>query len=399
MIQIMEKLLAKSRQKVNDIKLDFKRYLFNQINFDNRHISILGSRGTGKTTLLLQIAAEKKEKVSLYVALDDLFFTNSSLYQLAENFEIIGGNILLLDEVHKYPNWSREIKLIYDDFPKLQVIFSSSSILDIYKAESDLSRRVISYILKEMSFREFLLFQHKIDLPQVNLNQLLQNHESISIEISSKLKPLKYFYEYLKIGAYPFYIGNQTEYYQQIKNIINLILEVDLPAVKPMEYSNVAKLKRLLYVLSVNVPFTPNISKLSEKINLTRNALVQALQLLDKAELINISYYKTKSISILTKPDKIWLNNTNLSYALSSGEPDKGNLRESFFVSQLQHIYKISLIEKADFIIDDKYVVEIGGRNKTKKQIKNIENSFLVKDDIEVGVFNTIPLWLFGLLY
>jgi len=166
-----------------------------------------------------------------------------------------------------------------------------------------------------------------------------------------------------------------------------------------MEYSNVAKLKRLLYVLSVNVPFTPNISKLSEKINLTRNALVQALQLLDKAELINISYYKTKSISILTKPDKIWLNNTNLSYALSSGEPDKGNLRESFFVSQLQHIYKISLIEKADFIIDDKYVVEIGGRNKTKKQIKNIENSFLVKDDIEVGVFNTIPLWLFGLLY
>jgi uncharacterized protein len=399
MIQIMEKLLAKSRQKVNDIKLDFKRYLFNQINFDNRHISILGSRGTGKTTLLLQIAAEKKDKVSLYVALDDLFFTNSSLYQLAENFEIIGGNILLLDEVHKYPNWSREIKLIYDDFPKLQVIFSSSSILDIYKAESDLSRRVISYILKEMSFREFLLFQHKIDLPQVNLNQLLQNHESISIEISSKLKPLKYFYEYLKIGAYPFYIGNQTEYYQQIKNIINLILEVDLPAVKPMEYSNVAKLKRLLYVLSVNVPFTPNISKLSEKINLTRNALVQALQLLDKAELINISYYKTKSISILTKPDKIWLNNTNLSYALSSGEPDKGNLRESFFVSQLQHIYKISLIEKADFIIDDKYVVEIGGRNKTKKQIKNIENSFLVKDDIEVGVFNTIPLWLFGLLY
>jgi len=193
MIQIMEKLLAKSRQKVNDIKLDFKRYLFNQINFDNRHISILGSRGTGKTTLLLQIAAEKKDKVSLYVALDDLFFTNSSLYQLAENFEIIGGNILLLDEVHKYPNWSREIKLIYDDFPKLQVIFSSSSILDIYKAESDLSRRVISYILKEMSFREFLLFQHKIDLPQVNLNQLLQNHESISIEISSKLKPLKYF--------------------------------------------------------------------------------------------------------------------------------------------------------------------------------------------------------------
>lgn len=395
----MEKLLVKSNQKIENINEDFKRYLFNQINYSNRHISILGSRGAGKTTMLLQIAAERKDKQSLYVALDDLFFTNSSLYQLAEDFEKIGGNLLLLDEVHKYPNWSREIKLIYDDFPGLQVIFSSSSILDIYKAESDLSRRVVSYILKEMSFREYLLFHHQIDLPQLSLEQILNNHESISIKILGKLKPLKYFPEYLKIGAYPFYNNNQYEYYQQIRNIVNLILEVDLPAVKPMEYANIAKIKRLLYVLSVNVPFTPNISKLSERIDLTRNALVQALQLLDKAELINTSYYKTKSVSILTKPDKIWLNNTNLSYALSDGEPDKGNLRESFFISQLQHIHSISLAEKGDFLIDNKYLFEVGGKNKTKKQIKNTDNSFLVKDDIEIGVRNIIPLWLFGLLY
>jgi predicted AAA+ superfamily ATPase len=391
--------MIKSRQKVENVTLEYKRYLLEKINFNNRHISILGSRGTGKTTLLLQIAAERIDKISLYVALDDLFFTNSRLYDLAADFEKMGGELLLLDEVHKYPGWSRELKLIYDDFPKLQVVFSSSSILDIYKAESDLSRRVISYILKEMSFREYMIFHRKIELPKLSLELLINEHESISRELLKTFRPLKYFYEYLKIGAYPFYNGNEIEYYQQIKNIINLILEVDLPAVKSIDYSNVAKLKRLLYVLSVNVPFTPNISKLSERIDLTRNALVQALQLLDKAELINISFYRTKSISILTKPDKIWLNNTNLSYALSNGDPDKGNLRESFFVSQLQHIHEFALAEKGDFIVDNKYVFEVGGKSKTKRQIKDIEQGFVVKDDIEIGVFNSIPLWLFGLLY
>lgn len=391
--------MIKSRQKVENVTLEYKRYLLEKINFNNRHISILGSRGTGKTTLLLQIAAERIDKISLYVALDDLFFTNSRLYDLAADFEKMGGELLLLDEVHKYPGWSRELKLIYDDFPKLQVVFSSSSILDIYKAESDLSRRVISYILKEMSFREYMIFYKKIELPKLSLELLINEHERISRELLKTFRPLKYFYEYLKIGAYPFYNGNEIEYYQQIKNIINLILEIDLPAVKSIDYYNVAKLKRLLYVLSVNVPFTPNISKLSERIDLTRNALVQALQLLDKAELINISFYRTKSISILTKPDKIWLNNTNLSYALSNGDPDKDNLRESFFVSQLQNIHEFALAEKGDFIVDNKYVFEVGGKSKTKRQIKDIEQGFVVKDDIEIGVFNSIPLWLFGLLY
>ena len=395
----MEQLLRKSRHKVQNTPHEFKRYLYHQINLKNRQISIVGGRGTGKTTLLLQIAVKLKDIMSLYVALDDLFFTNTTLYHLAEDFEKHGGKLLLLDEVHKYPGWSRELKLIYDDFPELQVIFSSSSILDIYKGEADLSRRTISYILKELSFREYMKFYEKINLPQISLQTLLNEHENISRDLIQRIKPLKYFMSYIKYGAYPFYNGNENEYYQQIKNIINLILEVDLPAVKSLEYSNIAKLKRLLYVLSVNVPFTPNISKLSEKIGLSRNAIIQALQLLDKAELIHILYKQTRSISALSKPDKIWLNNSNLSYALSSGEPDKGSLRESFFISQVNFLHDISLAEKGDFIVDNNYVFEIGGKNKTTKQIKGMKNAFIVKDNIETGVFNSIPLWLFGLLY
>lgn len=395
----MYNLLSKSQQKIKNTPLSFKRYLHEVINFDNRQISVVGSRGAGKTTLLLQIGAKQHEKSVLYVALDDLFFTGNSLYQLAEEFEKHGGEILLLDEVHKYPNWSRELKLIYDDLPRLQVIFSSSSILDIYKGESDLSRRAITYILKELSFREYMLFHHKIELPQFTLEEILNSHKDISLDIVNQIKPLKYFNQYKQHGAYPFYSGDEYEYYQQIKNILNLILEVDLPAIKPIDYTNITKIKKLLYILSVNVPFIPNISKLSEKVGLSRNALVEALQLLNRAELIQMLYKQSRSISLLNKPDKIWLNNPNLSYALSNGIPDEGSLRESFFVSQLKPFHHISLAEKGDFIVDNKYTFEVGGKNKSQEQIKGLVNAFVVKDNTETGVLNIIPLWMFGLLY
>jgi predicted AAA+ superfamily ATPase len=395
----MEALLRKSQQKIKNIPLAFKRYLYDNINFNNRQISILGSRGTGKTTLLLQIGAIQNKKSTLYLALDDLFFTDNTLYRLAEEFEKHGGEMLLLDEVHKYPNWSRELKLIYDDIPRLQVIFSSTSILDIYKGESDLSRRAITYTLKELSFREYMLFHHNIQLPHFTLEKLINEHECISLDIVNQIKPLKYFSQYKRHGAYPFYNGDENEYYQQIKNIINLILEVDLPAVKPIAYTNITKIKKLLYVLAVNVPFTPNISRLSEKTELSRNSLVEAMQLLNRAELIHILYKQSKSISLLNKPDKIWLNNSNLSYALSNGNPDEGSLRESFFVSQLNAFHAVSLADKGDFIIDDKYIFEVGGKNKSQNQIKGLKNAFIVKDNVETGVLNIIPLWLFGLIY
>ncbi len=395
----MEKIARKSARKIHDVPRTFRRYLFDEINFDNRQISLLGSRGAGKTTLLLQIAAEHPEISILYVALDDLFFTESSLYSLAEAFEKQGGELLLLDEVHKYPNWSRELKLIYDDLPALKIIYSSSSILDIYKGESDLSRRTIAYTLKEMSFREYMRFQYGIDLPKFSLQTLLSEHENISYELVRQFKPLKYFPNYLKHGAFPFYDGNELEYYQQIRNIINLILELDLLTVKALDYSSIAKLKRLLYVLSLNVPFTPNISKLSEKVGLTRNAVIEALSLLERAELIQLLYKKTRSISVLNKPDKIWLHNTNFIYALSEGNPDMGNLRESFFLSQFIHLHQLTLPEKGDFLIDDRYLFEVGGKSKTQKQIAGLDNAFIVKDGIETGINNSIPLWIFGLIY
>ena len=394
----MEKILIKSQRKVKYVSTKFHRYLFAKINTSNRLISLLGARGVGKTTILLQLAKQSNKKV-LYVALDDLFFTSNTLYELAEKFEQIGGQLLLLDEVHKYPNWSREIKLIYDDFDNLNVIFTSSSILDIYKGESDLSRRALSYKLKEMSFREFMILNEGIELPQYSLPEILKNHTSIALDISLKIKPLKYFKKYLEVGAYPYFNDDVEDYYQRVLNTINLILDIDIQSIEGVDYNNIAKIKKLLYVLATNVPYTPNISKLAEKLSLPRNTLIYALQILEKAELIHTLYKRNKSISVLSKPDKIWLHNTTLNYTISDNNIDLGNIRETFFIQHFSNLYTLSLPEKGDFYVDDKYTFEVGGKSKTQKQIQRVENAYIVKDDIESGVMNTIPIWLFGLLY
>jgi len=395
----MEKLLIKSERKIREVKLDFQRYLFKEINFNQRMISILGARGVGKTTLLLQIAKKSEFSNILYLALDDLFFNENTLYSLAEEFVLNGGELLLLDEVHKYPQWSRELKLIYDDFPNLKVIFTSSSILDIYKGESDLSRRAVSYNLKELSFREFLNFYHNFRFEKLSLDEIIKNHKEYAFEISKQIKPIKYLNEFYKIGAYPYYENNTADYYQKIMNIINLIMDVDIQGIEGISYEHIAKFKRLLYVLSTNVPFTPNISKLADKLQMHRNKLVHALQLLERAELIYTLIKTNKSVSILNKPDKIWLHNTNLNYLFSDNKPNTGNLRETFFIHHTHHNHIISLAEKGDFIINNKFTFEVGGKNKSKKQIANIPNSFVVRDNIEIGTMNIIPLWLFGLMY
>jgi len=396
----MQNLLIKSQKKINNVSTKFVRYLYKELNLKNRLSSILGARGTGKTTLLLQLAKKSTAtKQVLYVALDDLFFTNSTLYSLAEDFSKLGGEFLFLDEVHKYPNWSRELKLIYDDFENLQIIFTSSSILDIYKGESDLSRRAIKYNLKEMSFREYLILYENIELPKLSLSEIITNHSQIALQITKQIRPIKYYQNYIKVGAYPYLKNNIDEYYQQVLNTINLILDIDLQSIEDVDYINIVKIKRLLYVLSTNVPFTPNVSKLSEKIGLHRNILVKALQWLQKAELINMLIKTNKSITTLSKPDKIWLHNTTLSYVLSSNNVNVGNMRETFFLQHISVMHNISLPAKADFLVDNKYTFEIGGKNKVQKQIQNINNAFIVKDDIETGVMNIIPLWMFGFLY
>ena len=395
----MERLLEKSARKINNVSVAFKRYLYNEINRSNRLIAIKGARGTGKTTLLLQLAKNYKSDEVLYVALDDLFFSENSLYGLAEKFAKIGGKIILIDEVHKYPNWSRELKLVYDDFLDVKVIFTSSSILDIYKGESDLSRRAVTYNLDELSFREYLLLYEKIELPVLNLQEILKNHQSISLQFLEQFTPLKHFPKYLKIGNYPYFENNEEEYYQRLRNTVNLILEVDLQTTENLDFHTLAKLKRLLFVISSNVPFTPNIQKISDTIELNRNALVRALQLLNRAALIRMIYKQTRSISLLNKPDKIWMHNTNLMFAISDDHVEIGTIRETFFMQNLAHNHLLSLPEKGGFLVDNTYLFEIGGKNKTKKQITHVENAFVVNDGIEIGFQNSIPLWLFGFLY
>jgi len=306
---------------------------------------------------------------------------------------------MLIDEVHKYPNWSRELKLIYDDFLDLKVIFTSSSILDIYRGESDLSRRAVTYTLAELSFREYLMLYEKIELPVLSLQEILNNHTSISLEFLKQITPLKHFSKYLKVGNYPYFEHNEEEYFQRLRNTVNLILEVDLQTTENLDFQTLAKLKRLLFVIASNVPFTPNIQKISDTIQLNRNALVRSLQLLDRAALIRMLYKQTRSISLLNKPDKLWMHNTNLMFAISGDHVEIGTVRETFFMQNLAHNHRLSLPDKGDVLVDNTFLFEIGGKNKTKKQIAHLEHAFVVHDDIEIGFQNSIPLWLFGFLY
>ena len=397
----MEKLIERSIRKINTFNQKFERYLYSKINWSNRLISIKGARGTGKTTLLLQYAKslQKQQKKVIYIAMDDLFFLKNNLLELAEKFEQLGGRYLLIDEVHKYPNWSREIKLIYDDLPSINVVFTSSSILEIFKSESDLSRRVVNYDLKELSFREYLEVSKVKKIPAFTLEELLLNHTEIASDLLQTFKPIPVFNEYIKNGVYPYFLEDLESYHQKIRNTINLIIDVDIHAVENIDYQLLTKLKKLLFMISTNVPYTVNVSKLSEVIGVSRPTLLHALSLLERARLIVQMNKVNKGMGVLTKPEKIYLNNTNLAYALGEDGVNIGSSRETFFVNQLSGIHSVELSEKADFIVDKKYTFEVGGKNKKQVQIQGIPDAYIVKDTIEIGVGNIIPLYLFGLIY
>lgn len=396
----MDSLILEHQVKLTQVNTKFKRYLFHAIDLNNRLIAIKGARGAGKTTLLLQLAKEKLlNKETLYISLDHIYFYENKLYELAKKFEQFGGSHLLLDEVHKYPNWSREIKLIYDNFPKLSIIFTSSSMIEIYKSESDLSRRAVSYNLKELSFREFIEFETEQKFSAHSLSELLQNHNPIASQILKKIKPLPLFEKYLRIGSYPYYKENEALFNQKLLNTINLIIETDINAVENLNYETIIKLKKLLKSIATSVPFTPNVSKLSELVGLSRNSLVSALKMLEKAALINDLYKPTTGIGVLTKPEKLYLNNSNLLYTLAKDNTNIGNVRETFVLNQLKELYTIHLPEQGDLLIDEKIILEIGGKNKSKKQVENIKNAYIAKDQIEIGIDNIVPVWLFGFLY
>lgn len=398
---IMDVLQLEFQEKIARVSTKLQRYLIHEIDLDNRLIAIKGARGSGKTTLLLQLAKlQFPLKVTLYVSLDHIYFYENKLYDLARQFAQLGGRYFLLDEVHKYPNWSREIKLIYDNFPELNIIFTSSSMLEIYKSESDLSRRAITYYLKELSFREFIAFETSMVLPVYPLSEILEHHNSISRELLSKdIKPLALFDKYLKMGAYPYYKESESQYYQKLRNTINLIIELDINAVEDLQYDTLLKLKKLLIAIATSAPFTPNISKLSERVGVSRNLLVQSIRILDRAGLVNELYSDSLGIGALTKPEKLYLNNTNLMYALASDNVNVGNLRETFFLNQFKGLHEINRSDVADFLVDQTYVFEIGGKSKKQKQIEGIANAFVARDSAEIGYNNIIPVWLFGFMY
>lgn len=319
--------------------------------------------------------------------------------ELVDYFQSYGGTHLFLDEVHRYPNWSVALKNIYDSYPDLSLVFTGSSILEIYNSNADLSRRAVTYNLQGLSFREFLNFENDLNLEPLILEEILRNHQDISGSIVAQIKILPEFKKYLEYGYYPFYKEGLKVYPMRLQNVVNTVLENDLPAVENIEYNTVYKIKKMLMIIASLVPFSPNIAKLSAEIETNRANTVRYLDYLQKAGLtINLLSSK-KGMSLMNKPDKIYLDNTNLQYALALSGVNEGNLRETFFANQIKTLHHLRTSQQGDFVVNDKYTFEVGGVNKHFDQIKNIKGSFVVTDNTETGFGNRIPLWLFGLMY
>lgn len=397
----MNRLFETYIKKVERTDVGFVRNLMDEIDWNARLIGLKGARGVGKTTLLLQRCKlyHKLDGSSLYVSVDNIWFSEHKLYDFASDFAKKGGRYLFLDEVHKYPNWSQELKNIYDDFPELNVVFTGSSLLEIINAKADLSRRAVVYEMQGFSFREYLNMSLKINLQSYSLNEILENHIMIAQNILKEVKVLKYFEHYLKYGYYPYYNELPDLYYSRVNEVVNLIIETEIPLLRSVDMAYTRKIKQLLLIISESAPFVPNISKLSERIGITRNALLSYLNALNESRLIISAHKSSGGISVLQKPDKIYLENPNLMYALSDFNVNIGNVRETFFANQLQYKYKINVSEHSDFYVDNQYTFEIGGKDKGKKQINTLSNSYIVSDDIEYGFNEKIPLWLFGFLY
>ncbi|NLE35592.1 MAG: ATP-binding protein [Bacteroidales bacterium] len=368
---------------------------------DQRLVLIRGSRGTGKTTLLLQIlrSLDLPSSKAAFISLDDMIFNRHPAEDFADWFVKRGGEYLFIDEVHRNPLWSVIIKSLYDRYPDLKMVISGSSALQMERGEADLSRRMLTLNLNELSLREFISMKYNIVFPAISMEELLTGHEQQAREILSQVKPLMLFDEYLKYGAYPYFLEGIRYYHERLANTVNAILDTDLPAVSGITYGTILKIRKLLSVLAEAVPFTPNINELSGRVGISRDLLYRYLHLLEQAGLIYQLRRDSRGISMMSKPEKIYLHNTNLSQALTLHIPDKGSERETFFLNQVSAMYKVNYPDRGDFVVEGRYTIEVGGRNKTGRQIAEAENAFIVKDDIEYGSDNTIPLWLFGFLY
>ena len=398
----MDTLIEKSYQKVRDIDTRFIRSIMDKIDWNDRLIGIRGARGVGKTTLLLQRIKKflGNTNETLYVSLDNLWFTEHGLLNLVDFFVKRGGKFLFLDEVHKYPQWSQAIKNIYDDFPSLKVVFTGSSLLEILNARADLSRRAIVYDIRGLSYREFLNITQKTNLSIISLPDILKNHKEIADEILLKIKPLQFFSDYLQHGYYPFFMEGIARFPYRLEEVVNMILEVELPLLRNVEPAYVLKIKQLLQIVSESVPFIPNIDSMSKRIEIHRSTLLSYLYYLQETQLTTHLHKDISGINRLQKPEKIYLENTNLAYTLAEKNTDIGNIRETFFLNQLSYNHIIEYPNSGDFWIDRQFLFEVGGKSKSDKQIKDTSNAaYIAADNIEYGFDKKIPLWMFGMLY
>ena len=386
------------------MNLDFVRSLMDEIDWNERLLMIKGQKGVGKTTLMtqriLQMFGPTNTTEVLYVSLDNIYFGTHKLLDFIEQFHAQGGKYLFMDEVHKYKGWSLEVKNAYDEFADLHMVLSGSSLINLSDGEADLSRRCISYTMLGLSFREYLQMFHQKDFRRRTLQEILTDGNSICAEVNAQVRPLPLFSEYLRYGYYPFLKESQSNYYVRIENIVNTTIEVELPQLRKLDIGNIRKMKSLLGILSSNVPYALDTVKLSKMAELSRNTLLQYMQNLSEARLIQLLYSDVTNVKRLQKPDKIYMENPNMLHALATTQVNEGSEREVFFINQLSSKYVVEYSKtSADFTIGHQYTIEVGGRSKDGKQIAGVANGYIASADEEYVLGNRIPLWLFGFLY
>lgn len=403
MINNLDSLFEKFRNRLSFVSMGFARGMMEEISWDARLIGIKGARGVGKTTLMLQYIKTylKTDHTVLYVSLDQIWFSENRLTDLADYFVKQGGKHLFLDEVHKYPDWSRELKNIYDDHPDLQIVFTGSSLLEILNARADLSRRAIVYTMQGLSFREYLAFTTGVRFAPYTIEQILTGHVEIAGTVLEKIKPLEHFTEYLKNGYFPYFQEVPQLYHSRVEEVVNMILEIELPLLRGLDIAYTSKIKQLLLVIAESAPFVPNISKLSERIGINRITLLSYLSYLQEAGIIRNMYKEAKGITRLQKPDKIFLENPNLAFTFNRDAANTGTVRETFFANQLSRNHRLTYPEAGDFLVDETWFFEIGGRGKstTIDPPESGKTVWFALDGIEYGNGNRIPLWMFGFLY
>ncbi len=399
-ISDIQPLIDGYHRRLSVANSNFHRYLYGQINWNARMIGIRGARGVGKTTMLLQHITENYPNVDevLYASLDDLWFANHSVMDLVGWASQQGLRRLYLDEVHRYPDWHQVLKNIYDSYPEISIVYTSSSMLLVDNGTVDLSRRQTLYTLRGLSFREFLQFEGVLDLTPVPIDDLLSNHVPIALDIVRQVKIMPYFQNYLRYGYYPFYRDAAADYPERLRWAVSTVLESDLPSVEEVSFETIRKVRRLLMLLSEKVPFVPNLSVLWRELSVNNAQGLRMLYALDRANILALATSNLKNYKHLSKPDKVFLDNTNLMHVLSTNV-NIGGLRETFFFNQLSVGHDVTIPNNGDFRVDDKYLFEVGGKGKTFDQIADQPNSYVAADDTETGYANRLPLWMFGLLY